>query len=138
MEFKKAASPSDLPPDEYLTPEQAYELQNILIDGANALLHASRATVTQLSETREVDPDSLDLASSESDRDFSLRLAGREQQMLKKIRYALDTFEEGAYGTCESCGNPISYKRLIVRPVARHCIDCKTQQEQLERGSRAY
>ena len=53
------------------------------------------------------------------------------------IRYALQRMEEGEYGACESCGEPITYRRLLVRPVATQCIDCKTQAEQLERRSRA-
>ena len=36
---------------------------------------------------------------------------------------------------CESCGEPITYKRLLARPVATLCIDCKTQAEQKERRS---
>ena len=93
--------------------------------------------MSQLAENREMDPDHLDQASSESERDFSLRLAGRNRHLLNKIQHALRCIDEGEYGTCESCGVPISYRRLMVRPVARVCIDCKTQAEQLERRSRA-
>ncbi|MSP55576.1 MAG: RNA polymerase-binding protein DksA, partial [Myxococcales bacterium] len=37
---------------------------------------------------------------------------------------------------CTNCGEDIAEKRLIARPVATHCIDCKTEFEQLERSSR--
>lgn len=126
-----------LPPDEYLSSEEVQQLRAILVERANTLLSNSQMTVNSLTDdNREMAPDALDLAASESSRDFSLRLAGRERQMLKKIRYALQRMEEGEYGVCESCGEEISFRRLLVRPVATLCIDCKTQAEQLERRSR--
>ncbi|MEL6347495.1 MAG: RNA polymerase-binding protein DksA [Myxococcota bacterium] len=129
---------TSLPPDEYLSSEEVQQLREILTERAKTLLSNSQMTVNSLTDdNREVAPDALDLAASESSRDFSLRLAGRERQMLKKIRYALQRMEEGEYGVCEACGEEISFKRLLVRPVATLCIDCKTQAEQLERRSRS-
>ncbi len=136
--IEQAQDPRALTPDEYLTPEQVFELRKILVEQANVLLSSGQQTVTDLTRERDQDADTLDVATSESDRDFSLRLAGRERRMLSKIQYALEVIDQGEYGTCESCGEPIGYKRLMVRPVARVCIDCKTQAEQLERGSRAF
>ncbi len=136
--IEHAKNPGALPADEYLTPEQLFELRKVLVDQANALLSSGQQTVNNLTRERDQDADSLDVATSESDRDFSLRLAGRERRMLSKIQYALECIDNGEYGTCETCGEPIGYKRLMVRPVARVCIDCKTQAEQLERGSRAF
>lgn len=129
---------TSLPPDEYLSKEEVLHLRSILKERANTLLSNSQTTVSALTDDdRGMAPDALDLAASESSRDFSLRLAGRERQMLKKIRYALERMEEGEFGMCEACGEPITYRRLLVRPVATLCIDCKTQAEQLERRSRS-
>lgn len=136
--LEKVKDPHDLPPDEYLTPEELFELHNLLVDTANQLLSSGQQTVNALTQERDLDADSLDVATNESDRDFSLRLAGRERKMLSKIQYALECIDNREYGTCESCGEAIGFKRLMVRPVARVCIDCKTQAEQLERGSRAF
>ena len=41
--------------------------------------------------------------------------------------------EQGVYGECEGCGEEIGLKRLEARPVAELCIDCKAEQEKLER-----
>ena len=41
--------------------------------------------------------------------------------------------EDGIYGECEACGEAIDLKRIRARPVAELCIDCKSEQEQLER-----
>ncbi|MFT4975503.1 MAG: DnaK suppressor protein [Myxococcota bacterium] len=128
---------TSLPPDEYLSKEEVQHLRSILKERASTLLSNSQTTVSALTDDdRGMAPDALDLAAAESSRDFSLRLAGRERQMLKKIRYAMERMDEGEYGMCESCGEPITYRRLLVRPVATLCIDCKTQAEQLERRSR--
>ena len=78
-------------------------------------------------------PDEIDTASSEVNLAFQGRLREREQRLLKKITDALGKIEEGVYGECESCGEDIGVKRLKARPVAELCIDCKAEQEQLER-----
>ena len=54
----------------------------------------------------------------------------------RKIKEALDRIEDGTFGTCESCGKPISEKRLMARPMTTQCIDCKTEDEQKERLER--
>jgi DnaK suppressor protein len=41
--------------------------------------------------------------------------------------------EEGEYGECKNCGEPIGVARLRARPVAELCIECKSEQEKLER-----
>lgn len=121
-----------LPADEYLTPEELTTLKGILDEQLNELLSQSREAVTELTEVRETDADPLDLAVTESNRDFTLRMADRERKLLAKIRYALERMQNGEYGVCESCGAPITFGRLMARPVASLCIDCKTEAEQVE------
>jgi DnaK suppressor protein len=79
-------------------------------------------------------PDEIDTASSESGLSFLGRLREREPGLLNKIDSALEKIADGEYGACESCGEEIGLKRLEARPVAQLCIDCKSQQEKLERG----
>jgi len=78
-------------------------------------------------------PDPTDQASMESDRDFDLRIRDRERRLVRKIDAAMNRIKEGTFGICESCGGPISSKRLQARPVTTLCIDCKTAQEIEER-----
>lgn len=121
-----------LPADEYLTPDELTTLKGILDEQLSELLSQSREAVTELTEVRETDADPLDLAVTESNRDFTLRMADRERKLLGKIRYALERMQNGEYGVCESCGAPITFGRLMARPVASLCIDCKTEAEQVE------
>jgi DnaK suppressor protein len=129
---------SQLPVDEYLTQEQVLKMQGMLQQQLEALLSGSRESVHNLTEQRETDADTLDLAVNESNRDFALRLADRERRLLRKIKLSLDRIRQGEYGTCESCGAAITFPRLLARPVATLCIDCKTEMEQLERPRSAF
>jgi len=44
---------------------------------------------------------------------------------LKDVNEALERFNEGDYGICKYCDEPINEKRLIARPVSSSCIECK-------------
>jgi len=78
-------------------------------------------------------PDELDSAVSESSLSFTGRMRERERGLLAKIERSLERIERGSYGQCESCGEEIGLERLRARPVAEFCIDCKNEQERLER-----
>jgi len=127
-----------LPVDEYLSREELETLKKMLDEQLESLIAQSREQVRQVTEVRENDADPLDLAVNESNRDFTLRLADRERRLVAKIRHALERAQHGEYGACESCGEEISYSRLMARPVATLCIDCKTEAEQIEGRKRVF
>lgn len=77
-------------------------------------------------------PDEIDTASSESGLAFIGRLRERERVLIQKIDIALQKIEDGTYGVGASCDEDIGVQRLMARPVADLCIDCKSQQERLE------
>ncbi len=78
-------------------------------------------------------PDEMDSASSEINLSFTGRLRERERHLIGKIDQALAKIETKEYGLCENCGEEVGLKRLEARPVAELCIDCKSEQERLER-----
>ena len=82
-------------------------------------------------ETSTGDP--ADIASIEISQQNLAKLGKREKYLLGKIEYAQKKIDDGTYGECESCGEEISTARLMARPVAQLCIDCKTEQENVER-----
>ena len=100
-------------------------------------LQIGARTHRELSEGVQVDsddfPDAIDNAVAEASLSFSGRMWERELGLLAKIEKSLQRIEEGSYGECESCGEKIGLKRLRARPVANFCIDCKDEQELLER-----
>jgi RNA polymerase-binding transcription factor DksA len=54
-------------------------------------------------------------------------LAGSLQETLEEIEDALRKFDDGTYGTCESCSSPIAEARLEAKPAARYCITCASK-----------
>ena len=99
-----------------------------------SLLQAAEQTLNdRIGKEKESIPDPTDQAVAELDDNFTLRLRGREQKLLKKIEEAIGRIDEGTYGVCDSCGEQIGVKRLEARPVTTLCIECKTQQEEEEK-----
>lgn len=97
------------------------------------LANARRAVTGDIHLDPNDFPDEIDNASSESGLAFIGRLRERERALITKIDRALEKIEEGTYGTCVSCGEDIGVARLQARAVADLCIDCKSEQERLER-----
>jgi DnaK suppressor protein len=90
-------------------------------------------TVHELSGGAEELPDPNDRASRESDTSWELRLRDRDRKLAAKIQEALARIDDGTFGLCASCGQPISAARLNARPVTTFCIDCKRDAELRER-----
>lgn len=103
-----------------------------LLRQKNAILTEAGVAINNLPEP-SLFSDLGDQASAECDKNFMLKLRGREQRLLKKIEDAIERIDSGTFGICEVCGNPIEIKRLEVRPVTTMCIDCKTEQEEEEK-----
>jgi RNA polymerase-binding protein DksA len=70
-----------------------------------------------------------DTASATYDRELDEGLEEGAQQTLDDIDAALRRIEEGSYGTCEVCGEPIGAERLSAIPWARLCIDDQRKQQ---------
>jgi DnaK suppressor protein len=82
-------------------------------------------------QTGEWDTDTTDVDASATERD---ELADRQEEYeerseelaplearYKDINDAIQKIEEGTYGKCEKCGEPIEEDRLEVNPAARTC-----------------
>lgn len=106
----------------------------ILVEAKQGLIDNARRA---MSGDIHLDPDDfadeIDSASSESGLAFIGRLRERERQLIQKIDLSIRKIENGTYGTCIMCEEDIGMARLRARPVADLCIDCKSQQERLER-----
>ena len=90
-------------------------------------------TMASMQEEAGAIPDDNDRASKESEFAVELRQRDRDRRLLGKISRALDGIENGTFGYCEDCGDPIGVARLLARPVASLCIECKDLQERLEK-----
>ncbi|OEJ28858.1 molecular chaperone DnaK [Streptomyces agglomeratus] len=47
------------------------------------------------------------------------------QRVLKAIDAAFDRLENGTYGICQDCAQPIPVQRLEILPYARCCVGCQ-------------
>jgi DnaK suppressor protein len=54
-------------------------------------------------------------------------LAGNLRESLTDVEAALVKMENGTFGICENCGQPISPDRLEAKPAARLCMECASR-----------
>lgn len=131
---KKA--PERVVSDKSIKKSDLSKFQELLHEEKRKILHH----LEELSESSELDLDQgsaggdpVDIASLEINQANLQKIGKREAYLLKKIDLALRKIEDGTYGICENCGEDIGAPRLMARPVAQLCIDCKTEQENVER-----
>jgi DnaK suppressor protein len=74
-----------------------------------------------------------DQANAAYTREFFFELGNGDRRVLRDVVAALQKIEDGSFGNCERCGEPIADKRLEALPFARYCIDCQRLVEQEER-----
>ncbi|HUR22768.1 MAG TPA: TraR/DksA C4-type zinc finger protein [Acidimicrobiales bacterium] len=54
-------------------------------------------------------------------------LAGNLRESLSDVEDALVKLENGTFGVCEACGQPISPDRLEAKPAAKLCMECASK-----------
>jgi DnaK suppressor protein len=63
-----------------------------------------------------------------------LSLEKRIREQLAEVEHALQKFEDGTYGKCDNCGEPIDPARLEALPQANLCLKCKSLQTKNAKG----
>jgi len=56
--------------------------------------------------------------------EMCLALKQRAENKARSLEVALRKADEGDYGMCEVCGNPIDPARLAILPHTKRCINC--------------
>jgi len=99
-------------------------------------LAQSKASVRPAEERREGSP--FGKREEEATESFELEkrlaLEKRIRDQLVEVAHALHKFEQGTYGMCDICGQPIDPARLEALPQATLCLNCKTQQAKNAKG----
>lgn len=75
-------------------------------------------------------------ADEASELETRLALEKRLEESLKEVEHALEKYEAGTYGLCDSCGEPIEQARLEAIPQASLCMKCKASQAKDAKGTR--
>jgi len=115
--------------ESYMSRSQLKHFIKILNEWKLELSNDIDRTVSHMQEEITAYADPNDRASQESDMALELRNRDRERKLIKKINVTLLNIENDEYGYCKLCGEEIGLNRLIARPTATLCIDCKTLDE---------
>ena len=94
------------------------ELENVAAtgDASAAVVELDQSKVGRLSRMDAMQAQAMAKASS-----------NRRQAMLVQITAALQRLDDGDYGMCRECEEPINPKRLEFDPTALLCIECASK-----------
>lgn len=90
------------------------------------------AEIAELQRGRLTDSagdDQADTGSKTFEREQEISLAHSILERTAQVERALERLDEGNYGWCERCGNPIPVERLAAFPSATLCVSCKQLEE---------
>ena len=93
-------------------------------------LEQLQASIRPAEERREGSPFGKREEEATETQELEKRLAleQRTRDQLSWVEHALQKFEEGTYGLCDVCGQPIDPARLEALPSASLCLNCKAKQ----------
>jgi DnaK suppressor protein len=116
-----------------LTADEQSRLSGVLVAERDRLLqNAKDGLKFSMERERSIGRDSIDESMEEEIFSTELRLRDREKFLLNKINAAIERIKAGTIDECEDCGEKISFRRLLARPVTTLCIDCKEEKEKEE------
>jgi len=93
-------------------------------------LEQLRASARPTNERREGSPFGKreEEATETLELETRLALEKRIRDQLAEVEHTLSKFENGTYGLCDICGQPIDPARLEALPQANLCLSCKASQ----------
>ena len=96
------------------------ELENVAAtgDASAAVVQLDQSKVGRLSRMDALQAQAMARASGE-----------RRAELLREIGAALRRINDGSYGDCQHCDEPIDPRRLDADPPARLCIQCASKRE---------
>ncbi len=110
--------------------QQLDKLHARLVLKREALQRALKGDLSLLNELHQAKTgDSLDAAADTITDEINSQIAEVESRELQAIDDAIDRYEAGTFGDCQSCGKPIPITRLRALPFASDCIDCRRAEE---------
>ncbi len=90
-------------------------------------LRARLSEMGLLSGGESFDQNFADSSQVTAERGEVEALAGSLRESLNDVEAALVKLDNGTYGTCEGCGQPIAPARLEAKPAARLCMECASR-----------
>jgi DnaK suppressor protein len=68
--------------------------------------------------------DLIDVGTAATEREVSQLRLEQVRDRLDQVEAALERVEAGTVGVCETCGSPIPFERLELRPTSTRCVRC--------------
>lgn len=93
-----------------------------VLTGRHAGLEAASATSPDVAGAGGYGEEAADAGSFTSERERDLSLVGNLRDLISKIQGALERIDDGSYGRCEVCGEPIEAERLDALPYTTLCL----------------
>jgi DnaK suppressor protein len=118
-----------------LTKKQLDTLKNKLMEEKNSLVFSDQSDTSNLELAIPEGSDEVEQSITDYTNSHLLRFRNREVFYAKKIDKALKKFDLNEYGLCTDCGDWIRFERLLARPTAELCIQCKEESERDESSS---
>ena len=116
-----------------LNEKEKAQIRSVLEDEQRRLAKTSQNALSySMNHERNIGRDSIDESMEEELFSTEMRLHDREKFLLGKINKQLQRLAKNEIDVCEDCGEAISFRRLLARPVTTLCIDCKEQSEREE------
>lgn len=101
---------------------QLQEMKKLLLAKKHEL---SSRQVSQADIAIEKNAEVLDEIQRNADRNLALHSLTQIWETASLVSEALKRIEDGSYGTCTECDDPISERRLRAIPWAKYCIHCQ-------------
>lgn len=118
-----------------LTKKQLDTLKNKLMEEKNSLVFSDQSDTSNLELAIPEGSDEVEQSITDYTNSHLLRFRNREVFYAKKIDKALKKFDLNEFGLCTDCGDWIRFERLLARPTAELCIQCKEESERDESSS---
>jgi len=116
-----------------LTESEKARIREVLEATKKRLARTGQSALSfSMNHERNIGRDSIDESMEEEIFSTEMRLHDREKFLFGKIDKQIARLNSDSIDVCESCGESISFKRLLARPVTTLCIDCKEQHEHQE------
>src|SRR5215470_19640400 len=121
-----------------LSEKEKAQIRTVLEDEQKRLARTSQNALSySMNHERNIGRDSIDESMEEEIFSTEMRLHDREKFLLGKITKQLARLDADEIDVCEDCGEAISFRRLLARPVTTLCIECKEQSEREEQAEQA-
>ncbi|WP_320066283.1 TraR/DksA family transcriptional regulator [Micromonospora sp. RTGN7] len=93
----------------------------------HAMLQSQVLRLVEVGDT--AGDDQADSGTKTAERDTAQSLLRTILDRRAQFEHALTRLDEGTYGFCEGCSDPIPVERLEIYPSATACVTCKQNRE---------